>query len=202
MKNFLLFFSCVLLFTACVTDQQIQDSFAGEYEVTIEAPDTEKEMKKAKKDMQKDMDKAKEEIRDEIEKAKKEIEEELGEDSDFGKAISSFVEGMGHLAEGMTDLGESLGEMGIDLGSNILKNVRFNAEFQRDGEVVFGRRNKINFRSDDLRWKIQNGKMKIWDEDEKDEEDAQEFEIVRISKNEIDLVGDDVIFHLIKEDEK
>ncbi|MEO1258354.1 MAG: hypothetical protein AAFZ15_06140 [Bacteroidota bacterium] len=199
MKNFLSLSLVSFLFFACQTDQQIQDTFAGEYEVTLESPETEKETKKAKKDMRKDIDKAKEEIRDEIDKAKKEIEKELGEDSDFGKAISSFVEGMGHLAEGMTDLGESLGELGIDLGTNILENVRFRAEFQSDGEVVFGKRSRISFRSNDLRWKIKNGKMIMWDAEEDNEENAEVFEIVKNSKNEIDLVGEDIIFHLKKE---
>lgn len=202
MKQFLLIFLGMTLLSACVTDQQIQDSFSGEYEVTIEAPEAEKEMQNAKKDMKKDLDEAKEDIRDEIKKAKKDIEKEFGEDSDFGKAISSFVEGMGHFAEGMTDLGESLGEMGINLGAGLLKNVRFHANFQRDGEVVFGKRNKVKIENEDLRWKIKNGKLILWNEDDESEEDADEFEIVQISKNEIDLIGKDVIFHLIKKEKE
>ena len=202
MKNYLILIFISSTFFACKTDQQIQESFAGEYEVTIEAPGTEEEMRSAKKDMHDDIEEAKQEIRDEIEKAKQEIEIEFGEDNEFGKAISSFVDGMGHLAESMTDLGESLGAMGIDLGTDLLSNVRFRAEFQSDGEIAIGRTNRISFRSNDLRWKIKNGKMVLWDADEENEEDAETFEIVKVSKNEIDLIGDDIIFHLIKMDEK
>ena len=43
--------------------------------------------------------------------------------------------------------------------------------------------------------------MILWDRDEENEEDAEVFEIVKKSNNEIDLVGENVIFHLKKKDE-
>ena len=201
MKKALFFFCGILIFSSCLTDQQIQDSFAGEYEVSIEAPDSEKELKKAKKDLKKEMKQAKKDIDKDIKKAQQEIEEEFGEDSNFGKAISSFVEGAGHLANSMTDLGESLGEMGIDLGNNILKNVNFRANFKNNGEIVFGRKGRINFQTNELHWKIKNGKMLLWNSDEEDETEADIFEIINISDNEVDLVGEEVTFHLIRQAE-
>lgn len=200
MKYFLIIFSSFLFFTACQTDQQKQEEFVGTYKVSIEAPDANQEMEKARKDMTKELADARKELKKDMDDAREEIEDEFGEDSNLGQAISSFVEGMGHLANSMTDLGESLGEMGIELGSDILNNVRFNAEFQKDGDVIFGKKRGIRFGSDDLKWKIENGKMFLWNEN-KEEEDADAYEIKNISDSEIDLIGDDVIFHLVRQDE-
>lgn len=185
---------------SCQTDQQVQQEFSGTYEVAIEAKEAQKEMKKAKKEMKKEMKKAREEMEDEFENARKEIEEEFGEDSNFGKAIGSFVEGMGHLSQSMTELGESLGELGINLGSDILENVRFSAEFEPDGTVVLGRTGKVTIHADDLRWKIDNGKLLLWDRDN-DKDEIQEFEIKKHSETEFDLIGEEVIFHLLKEED-
>ncbi|MEZ4952592.1 MAG: hypothetical protein R2825_03315 [Saprospiraceae bacterium] len=201
MKYFLVIFSSFLFFTACQTDQQKQEEFVGTYEVSIEAPDANQEMEKARKDMKKELADARKELKKDMNDAREEIEDEFGEDSNLGKAIGSFVEGMGHLANSMTDLGESLGEMGIELGSDILNNVRFNADFQKDGDVIFGKKRGIRFGSDDLKWKIENGKMFLWNEN-KEEEDADAYEIKNISDSEIDLIGDDVIFHLVRQDEQ
>lgn len=201
MKYFLAIFSSFLFFTACQTDQQKQDEFIGTYEVSIEAPDADQEMENARKDMKKDLEEARKELKENMDDAREEIEDEFGEDSNLGKAIGSFVEGMGHLANSMTDLGESLGEMGIDLGSDILNNVRFHAEFQKDGDVIFGKKRGIRFGSDDLKWKIENGKMYLWNES-KEEQDADAYEIKNISVSEIDLVGEEVIFHLVKQEEQ
>ena len=199
MKNLFVFSLLILLFTACQTDQKIQDDFVGTYDVTIETPESNKDLEKAKKEMQKDLEEARENIRDDIQDAKKEIEAEFGEDSGLGKAIGSFVEGMGHFAESMTSLGEAMGNLGIDIGTSVLGSVRFTAEFQSDGEVVFGKKRGINIRGDDLRWKIEHGKMVLWNRDE-GEKEATVFEIEKISDTEIDLIGEEVIFHLVKEE--
>lgn len=196
MKRSLFFLSLVFLMIACQSDQDHQDAFSGTYEVTIETPEAEKEIRKAKKDVKRELKKARKDIKKEIREAQDDIEEEFGEDSDIGKAISSFVEGMGHLANSMTDLGESLGELGLDLSTDILKDIRFDAEFQRDGEVVFGRKKGIRYRGDDLRWKIEDGEMHLWNEGETPEP----FRIKKISENEWDLIGEDVIFHLEKKE--
>lgn len=201
MKYLFAIFSSLLFLTACQSDQQKQDEFVGTYEVSIEAPEADQEMEKARKDMKKDLEKARKELKKDMDEAREEIEDEFGEDSNLGKAIGSFVEGMGHLANSMTDLGESLGEMGIDLGSDLLNNVRFNAEFQKDGDVIFGKKRGIRFGSDDLKWKIENGKMYLWKEN-KDEEDADAYEIKNVSDSEIDLIGEEVIFHLVRQDEQ
>ncbi len=198
MKNSLVLLFSIFLFSSCKTDQQIQQEFSGIYEVTIEAKEASEDLAKAKKDMKKEMKKARKDMEEEFAEAQKEIEEEFGEDSNFGKAIGSFVEGMGHFAEGMTELGESLGGLGIDLGSDILNNVRFNAEFQNDGKVAFGKKGRLRIQSDDLHWKIENGKMLLWDEDN-GEADVQSFEMKKLSDGEWDLVGEEVVFHLRKE---
>ncbi len=200
MKQCFFFLATTLLFVACQSDEKRESEFVGTYQVTIEAPESKKELEKAKKDMKKEMEEARKELKDEMKKARREIESELGEDSDFGKAIGSFVEGMGHLANSMTDLGESLGEMGIDLGTGILQNISFQAEFQKDGDVVFGKKRGIQFGKNDLKWKIDNGKMYLWNEDEP-EKNADPYQIERISENEIDLVGEEVIFHLVRQDQ-
>lgn len=201
MKYFILSVVVLSIFTSCATDLQKQEEFSGTYEVSIEAKETQKEMEKAKKEMKKELKQARKDIDKEFENAKKEIENEFGEDSNFGKAVGSFVEGIGHLSKSMTELGESLGELGINLGSDILENVRFNASFREDGEVVLGKTGKVTIHTDDLRWKIQNGKMLLWDRDN-DEDDVQEFEIKNISDSEIDLIGKEVIFHLRKNKEE
>ncbi len=189
------------MLSACQSDQKLQDDFVGNYDVSIEVPDTKEEMEKAKKGMQKDLKEARENIKEDIKEARREIEEEFGEESDLGKAIGSFVEGIGHFANSMTDLGESLGNMGIDIGTGILGNVHFSAEFQSDGEVVFGKKRGIHIRSNDLHWKIENGDMLLWNEEE-GEKKADVYKIEKISENEIDLIGEEVIFHLVKEEEK
>jgi len=199
MKKYLIPFFAIALFSSCMTDQQRQDNFSGTYEVAIEAQDANNELANAKKDMKKEMKKARKEVKESMADAREEIEDEFGEDSNMGKAIGSFVEGMGHLAAGMTELGESLGEMGIDLGSNILTNVRFNAEFQNDGELVFGKKRGLRIHNDDMHWKIENGKMILWNEDSDDDE-PQVFDMKKISDTEWDLVGEEVIFHLVKEE--
>ncbi len=201
MKNliaFSLFFS-FLFFTACQSDEARQEAFAGTYEVMIEAPEAQHDLENAKEEMREELDKAQDEIRDEMAEARREIEQEFGEDNSFGEALGEFVEGVGEFAADMTELGESLGEMGIDLGSSLLRDVRFTAEFERDGDLEFGRnRGRIRFSGNDLKWKIKNGDMLIWDEDDESEEDSDIFEIKKISENEWDLVGDDVTFHLVK----
>ncbi len=187
-----------LFFTACQSDQDRMNEFAGNYEVTMEIPDAGDEMKKAKKDVKKEIEQAKEQIREEIAKAKDDIEAEMGEDNNFGKAISHFVEGMGKFAEGMTELAEEVSHLGIDLGSDILGSMHFNAEFRGDGEVVFGRSSKgLRINSGrDLRWEIRDGKFYLWN-DSKDEE-PKPYEMKKISDTEWDLVGKEVIFHLQK----
>lgn len=196
-----LFFS-FLFFTACQSDEARQKAFAGTYEVTIEAPEAERDLEKAKEEMQEEIEKAQDEIREEMAKASRDIELEFGEDNSFGKALGEFVEGVGELAAGMTELGESLGEMGINLGSTLLRDVRFTAEFEQDGDLEFGRkRGRIRFSGDDKKWKIKNGDMLIWDADHETEEEADVFEIKKISDDEWDLVGDEVTFHLVKKQE-
>ncbi len=199
MKNFLLLISIITIFSACNIDQHMQNDFVGTYEVTLEALEAKKELKKAKNEVNREMEKARQEIEKEFAEAKKGIEMELGEDSNFGQAFGSFLEGMGHFAEGMTELGESLGEMSIDLSSDFLENVHFTAEFQNDGEVHLGKTGKVRIHANDLHWKMENGKFHLWDADN-GEDDVQEFKMKRYSSDKWDLIGEEVIFHLRKKE--
>ena len=197
MKSYLFVLLSVLFIYSCKTDEQKQNDFAGTYEVTVEVENADDSMEEARENMKKDIDEAKEEIREEMKKAREEIKEEFGEDSNLGDAIGQFVEGMGHFAEGMTELGESLGELGIDIGAGILHDLRFNATFEADGDVELGRRRGIRISTgDELRWKIENGKFVLYEEDG----ETNIFEIHEISDTEFDLVGEDVTFHLIRDD--
>lgn len=188
----------LFLFPACESDQEQQTEFAGTYQVTLESPEAEMELRKAKEDMQADLDKAREDIRRDMKDARKDIESELGEDSRIGQAVGDFVEGVGEIAANMTQLGESLGNLGIGIGSGVLRDLRFTAKFEANGKVSLGKGRGISITSNDLRWKIKDGDMYLWDEDE-GEANADRFEIKKIGENKWDLLGEEVTFHLVRE---
>jgi hypothetical protein len=152
-------------------------------------------MNKARKDMDKDLEKKHEDTRKSVEDAKKEIAENLGEDSNFGKAMQHFVDGMGELAEGMVDMSGKLGEMGLGLSGGILKGLKFKLEFKKDGQAVFGSKSI----GEDLRWEISDGRLYIWN---LDEDDKTEFTLKKLSADEWELINDEVVLQLSRVEEK
>jgi hypothetical protein len=188
--NYLLFAFILLLVAACNTDVILESRFAGKYDVTLHAPDSQKDLKKAKKDIEKDIKKAQKEIEKGVDEAKDQIERELGQGSPVGDALQNFIEGVGKMAEGLADLGEGLGTLGLEMGEGVLKNVRFKAEFKKNGELLFGKG-----RSDNVKyWNIQNGILYVWEyEDEK-----MKFEIKQKGANQWELIGEKVTFYLTK----
>ena len=202
MNFFSILISISIIFVSCQSDQKMQNGFVSVYQVSLDAPDAKKELEDAKVQMEEELDEARETLKEEMKDARRQIEEEMGDDSDLGTAIGSFIEGVGQLASSMTNIGESLalGGLGISLGSNILQSIRFDAEFQEDGEILIGKKSKISFRSNDLHWKIKDGKMHLWNSGEEDESAADVFTMKKKSANEWDLIGEKVIFHLIRKD--
>lgn len=188
MKKILIFVFAIILWSSCSTDPILKHRFAGKYEVRLDSPKSEREMKRAKRDIEKDINKAQKEIKKGVEDAKTEIERELGDDSKIKDALKSLVEGVGKMAEGLAELGEGLGELGLELGQDVLKGVKFNVDFKKNGEVVFGKG-----RSNDVKyWSIEKGVLYIWEyEDEK-----MAFEMKQKSAKEWELAGKEITFHL------
>lgn len=192
------YLSCILvifLIAACQTDASRKKAFVGQYQVTLRLPEAKKDMTKAKEDMEKEMDKAQEEIKKGIEEAKKDIETDMGDENHFGDAMGNFVEGIGGLAEGLVKLGEGLGKMGIDLGQGIIDGLKFKAEFKEDGNVLFGKRSKMQIGSGEGNfWDIKDGKFYLWE----NEDEKTAFEMKDLGNGNWELIGEDVIFELAK----
>ena len=194
MKKYLPVFMILFLFAACQSDESRMRDFAGTYDVTVHIPEAKKDLKKAKKDIEKEIKKAKKDIRRDIEKAKDDIRDEFGEENKLGDAIGNFVDGMGKFAEGMTDLGEHLGKLGIDLGNGVLEGLQFRAEFDKDGDVTFGKKGRIQIGSGNNSWTIKDGKLYLWE----DEDEMEAFEMKKLGDGGWELVGEEVVFHLEK----
>ncbi len=183
----------LLLLASCQSDESKQHEFAGQYQVTLQLPEANKDLEKAKKEVEEELKKAKEEIKTEIDKAKDEIETELGEESHSGNAANHFVEGIGELAQGLAGLGEGLGKMGIDIGQGIIDGLRFKADFKPDGSVYFGKKSRIQIGAGN-HWEIKDGKFYLWEEGDQ----KKEFNMKKLGDGKWDLVSSDVIFHLEK----
>ena len=85
--------------------------------------------------------------------------------------------------------------MGIDLGQGIVDGLRFKAEFKEDGNVMFGKKSKIQIGSGNGNfWDIKDGKFYLWE----NENEKTAFEMKDLGDGRWDLVGEEVIFHLEK----
>lgn len=183
----------VFLLAACQSDESRMQSFSGRYQITIHLSQAKKDMEKAKKDVERELGQAQKEIDEGIALAKDEIEAEMGEDNHFGDAVGNLVEGVGGLAQGLAKLGEGLGKMGIDIGQGVIDGLKFKAEFKPDGNVYFGKKSRIQIGSGEGNfWQIKDGKFYLWE----DEDEKNAFEMKDLGNGNWDLVSDDVIFHM------
>lgn len=198
MKNVLFIGLFAILLLACESDETKMRDFAGIYEVTLEAPGAGKDLKKAEKKVEKELDAARDQIQKDIADAKEDLAAEFDEENKFGEAIGNFMEGMGKFAEGMTHLAESMGKLGIGLGNGVLGNIRFYAEFNSDGSINVGKNTrKLSIASgEELSWEIKDGKFFLLNNE--GNQAPKKFEMKKISEDEWDLVGEEVIFHLKK----
>jgi hypothetical protein len=190
-----------LFLFACNSDKAASDNFKGKYTVKVVSVNL-KELEDASSKAKVEMEKGKEELKQELEKAKKELDANAeitidGQKVDLKEAMGKMGDGLGKMMEGMEDLGKSFEGFGKSITETIVKSTVFKANFQEDGVLSVGSdNNSFNFSSKTLKWRIENDKLIITDEDKNKENFS--FDMKANNDKEWELTNDKMTLKLSK----
>ncbi len=160
----------------------------GEYKVSLETTDAKQEIESRKKEVNRKTAEAKEKIRESIEKEKSNIDE----DAPFAEGVKSFLEGIGKVAEGAVEIGGSIGNLTLNIGDKLLSLSGARLKLNKDGTGHFGTKKW----GANIQWKVENGQLYIWGNDEDFSIDTDGLTIKKIDGDNFDLIGDDLNIHL------
>lgn len=160
----------------------------GEYKVNLETSETKQEIEGKRQKIAQKTEEAKRKIDESIEKKKSEIDKE----APFAEGLSSLLDGLGKVAKSAAELGEAIGTLTLNLGDELLDLTGARLELEKDGTGHFGTKKW----GANIQWKVENGQLYIWGEDEDFSIDTDGMTIKKIDGDNFDLIGDNVKIHL------
>lgn len=195
MRAIVFLFSTLLILQSCNSDFILTRQMVGKYKVSLATADTREQIERKKEEVKKKTEEAKKKIDKSIEEKKSNIDK----DAPFAEGLSSLLDGLGKVAKGAAELGEAVSDLTLNIGEELIDLSAARLQLNEDGTGHFGTKKW----GGNIQWKIENGQLYLWGDDEDLSIDMDGMTIEKIDADNFDLIGDNVKIHLQRvEDDK